>query len=208
MNRVDFSLYLVADVTQIKENLISLVKLAIDGGVKAVQLRGKDLPAGELLKIGERMRQLTTIESVKLFINDRIDVAMAIDADGVHLGQNSMPVRYARAISGDRFLIGVSTHGLMEAVDAERGGADFITVGPIFETESKLKYGSPVGLTILADVCRKVSIPVFAIGGINMDSVGRVMKVGAHGVAVISAVLKAESVHDAAVNMLDELRFY
>ena len=208
MNRVDFSLYLIADVGQIKENLFSSVKMAIDGGVKAVQLRGKDLPAKELLKIGERLRHLTNIESVKLFINDRIDVAMAIEADGIHLGQNSMPVRSAKAISGDRFIIGVSAHGLKEAVEAEQGGADFITVGPVFETESKLRYGSPIGLTIFADACKKVSIPVFAIGGINMERVGSVMREGAHGVAVISAILKAESVHDAAVNMLDELRSY
>ena len=206
MNSVDFSLYLIADVEQIKEDMPSSVKLAIDGGVKAIQLRGKNLSAKELLKIGERLRHLTHIESVKLFINDRIDVAMAIQADGVHLGQNSMPVKLARETSGDRFIIGVSTHSLKEAMDAEAGGADFITVGPIFETESKLRYGSPVGLTTLADVCRKVKIPVFAIGGISIERVNSVMKEGAHGVAVISAILKAESVYDATVNMLDELR--
>jgi len=206
LNSVDFSLYLIADVEQIKEDMPSSVKMAIDGGVKAIQLRGKNLSAKELLKIGERLRHLTHIESVKLFINDRIDVAMAIQADGVHLGQNSMPVKLARETSGDRFIIGVSTHSLKEAMDAEAGGADFITVGPIFETESKLRYGSPVGLTTLADVCRKVKIPVFAIGGISIERVNSVMKEGAHGVAVISAILKAESVYDAAVNMLDELR--
>ncbi|MCC6544308.1 MAG: thiamine phosphate synthase [Nitrospirae bacterium] len=206
MNKVDFSLYLVADVEQIKEDLFSSVKMAIDGGIKAVQLRGKNLSARELLKIGERLRHLTNIESVKLFINDRIDVAMAIEADGIHLGQNSMPVRLVKEISGDRFLIGVSTHGLKEAMDAEEGGADLITVGPIFETESKLRYGSPIGLTKLSDVCEKIKIPVFAIGGINMERVDSVMREGAHGVAVISAILKAESVHDATVKMLDELR--
>lgn len=206
MNSVDFSLYLIADVEQIKEDMPSSVKMAIDGGVKAIQLRGKNLSAKELLKIGERLRHLTHIESVKLFINDRIDVAMAIQADGVHLGQNSMPVKLARETSGDRFIIGVSTHSLKEAMDAEAGGADFITVGPIFETESKLRYGLPLGLTKLADVCRKVKIPVFAIGGISIERVNSVMKEGAHGVAVISAILKAESVYDAAVNMLDELR--
>jgi len=206
LNKVDFSLYLVADVEQIKEDLFSSVKMAIDGGIKAVQLRGKNLSARELLKIGERLRHLTNIESVKLFINDRIDVAMAIEADGIHLGQNSMPVRLVKEISGDRFLIGVSTHGLKEAMDAEEGGADLITVGPIFETESKLRYGSPIGLTKLSDVCEKIKIPVFAIGGINMERVDSVMREGAHGVAVISAILKAESVHDATVKMLDELR--
>lgn len=206
MNKVDFSLYLIADVEQIKEDMPSSVKMAIDGGVKAIQLRGKNLSAKELLKIGERLRHLTHIESVELFINDRIDVAMAIEADGVHLGQNSMPVKRAREISGDRFIIGVSAHSLKEAMDAEEGGADFITVGPIFETESKLRYGLPLGLTKLADVCRKVKIPVFAIGGISIERVNSVMKEGAHGVAVISAILKAESVYDAAVNMLDELR--
>jgi thiamine-phosphate pyrophosphorylase len=119
---VDFSLYLIADVEQIKEDMPSSVKMAIDGGVKAIQLRGKNITAKELLKIGERLRHLTHIESVKLFINDRIDVAMAIQADGVHLGQNSMPVKLARETSGDRFIIGVSTHSLKEAMDAEAGG--------------------------------------------------------------------------------------
>lgn len=206
MNRVDFSLYLIADAEQIRENLISSVKMAIDGGVKAVQLRGKNLHARELLKIAERLRNLTNIESVKLFINDRIDVAMAVEADGIHLGQNSMPVKSVKELTGNRYIIGVSTHGLKEALDAENGGADFITVGPIFETESKLRYGLPIGLTKLAGVCDKVKIPVFAIGGISNERVGSVMREGAHGVAVISAVLKADSVYDAAVNMLDEIR--
>ncbi len=206
MNRVDFSLYLIADAEQIRENLISSVKMAINGGVKAVQLRGKNLHARELLKIAERLRNLTNIESVKLFINDRIDVAMAVEADGIHLGQNSMPVKSVKELTGNRYIIGVSTHGLKEALDAENGGADFITVGPIFETESKLRYGLPIGLTKLACVCDKVKIPVFAIGGISNERVGSVMREGAHGVAVISAVLKADSVYDAAVNMLDEIR--
>ena len=191
---------------QVKKDIVSSVKRAIDGGERAVQLRGKNRSARDILKIGERLRLLTSKESVKLFINDRIDVAIALEADGIHLGQNSIPVRLARKISGRSFIIGVSTHSLKEARDAEDGGADFITFGPIFETESKLVYGPPIGLNRLAKVTRQVNIPVFAIGGIKVERIRDVMEKGACGVAVISAIFGAKSVCSAAVDMLEALR--
>ncbi|HAS17919.1 MAG TPA: thiamine phosphate synthase [Nitrospiraceae bacterium] len=201
-----FDLYLIADTGLLQKDLISSVRRSIDGGVKAVQLRGKNLPAREILRIGERLRLLTSEYSVKLFINDRIDVAMILGADGVHLGQNGLPVGIVRKILGDSLIIGVSTHSLKEAKDAERGGADFITFGPIFATPSKVVYGPPVGLRRLVNLTGRIKIPVFAIGGINMDRIQDVMKKGANGVAVISAILNSESVYDAAASMLNELR--
>lgn len=203
---MNFDLYLIADTEQIQKDLLSSVKRAIDGGVKALQLRGKGLPAKELFKTGERLRLLTAEKGVKFFINDRIDVAMALNADGIHLGQNSLPVRHVREITGDRFIIGVSTHSLREAREAEAGGADFITFGPIFATSSKLRYGSPVGLRRLARVAKNTKIPVFAIGGIKVDRVRGVIGKGAYGVAVISAIFNSRSVCKAAVIMLTELR--
>lgn len=210
MNRekIDFDLYLIADTEQVQKDLISSVKMAIDGGVKVVQLRGKRMPARELLKIGKRLRLLTNSSSVKLFINDRIDIAMAVDADGIHLGQNSIPVSVARDIAGDKFIVGVSTHNIKEAKEAELGGADFITFGPIFATRSKLVYGPPVGLRRLANIAKDVKIPVFAIGGIKTDRINSVMEKGAYGIAVISGILKSGSVYTAAVNMIEKLRYH
>ena len=206
MNNIDFTLYLIADTGNIQKNLIPSVRKAIDGGVKAVQLRGKNLSARELLRIGEKLRRLTDERSVKLFVNDRIDVAMTLDADGIHLGQTSLPVTIVRKISGGRFMIGVSTHNLREAREAEAGGADFITFGPVFETSSKLAFGPPVGLRRLANITREIKIPVFAIGGIKIEDVKRVVENGGRGVAVISAILCSESVHAAAAGMVEELR--
>lgn len=202
---MDFELYLIADTGLVQKDLIDSVKRAIDGGVKAVQLRGKTLPADELLRIGERMRRATAERSVKFFVNDRIDVAMALDADGIHLGQNSLPVDTVRKISGNRFVLGVSTHNLEEARKAESGGADFITFGPVFETPSKIAFGPPVGLRKLAGVAKEVKIPVFAIGGITIDKVSDVIQRGAYGVAVISAILNSGSAYDAAVCLIEEI---
>ncbi len=206
MNNIDFTLYLIADTGNIQKNLIPSVRKAMDGGVKAVQLRGKNLSARELFRIGEKLRRLTEERSVKLFVNDRIDVAMTLDADGIHLGQTSLPVALVRKISGGRFMIGVSTHNLREAREAEAGGADFITFGPVFETSSKLAFGPPVGLRKLANVTREIKIPVFAIGGIKIKDVKRVVENGARGVAVISAILCSGSVHAAAAGVVEELR--
>lgn len=206
MNNIDFTLYLIADTESIQKNLIPSVQKAIDGGVKAVQLRGKNLSAREVLRIGEKLRKITDERSVKLFVNDRIDVAMALDVDGVHLGQGSLPVASVRKISGGRFIIGVSAHNLTEAREAEAGGADFVTFGPVFKTPSKLAFGPPVGLRKLANVTREIKIPLFAIGGIKLKDVKRVVENGARGVAVISAILGSRSVHAAAAGMCEELR--
>ncbi len=205
MSRVNFDLYLIADTGQVQGNVVSSVKKAIDGGVKGVQLRGKKMPTKELLKTGEKLRRLTQENSVRFFINDRIDVAMALDADGIHLGQESLSARLARKIAGDRFIIGVSTHNLKEAREAEAGGADFVTFGPVFATPSKLVYGPPVGLGKLFSVTKDVKIPVFAIGGIKVEKVKSVIEKGAYGVAVISAILNSRSIYRATVCMVEEL---
>ena len=206
MKKVDFDLYLIADTGQVQRDLLSSVKEAIEGGVRAVQLRGKNLSAKELLKIGEKLRLLTAEKSVKFFVNDRIEIAMALDAEGIHLGQNSLPVSLIRKILGDRFIIGVSTHNMREAREAEAGGANFITFCPVFATPSKLVFGPPVGLRRLANVTKGIKIPVFAIGGIRIDMVKSVIEKGAYGVAVISAIMDTESAYRATVSMREELR--
>jgi thiamine-phosphate pyrophosphorylase len=211
-NKIDFRLYLITDRKLFADSgeMFTAVEDALKAGVKAIQLREKDLSTRELLDLAYRMRELTTSYNAKLFINDRADIAMCVNADGVHLGQNSMPVNavkkavYESRIThhASRFLIGVSTHNLGEALTEEREGADFITFGPIFHTPSKIKYGRPVGIESLKIVAKKVAIPVFGIGGIKPDNVKEVINAGAYGVALISGILSAADAASAAKEYL------
>jgi thiamine-phosphate pyrophosphorylase len=188
---VDFKLYLITDRKLIAEScsLLAAVEEALKGGVKALQIREKDLGTRELLDMAYRMREITGKYSAKLFINDRVDIALSVEADGVHLGQNSMPPHAVRKIAKDKFMIGVSAHRIEEAKQAEKGGADFITLGPVYKTPSKLKYGRPLGVDIIRKAKDEISIPVFAIGGIKKDRIKEVMDADAGGIALISGIL-------------------
>ncbi|MCI0468444.1 MAG: thiamine phosphate synthase [Nitrospirae bacterium] len=190
-------LYLITD-----RKLSSGVEDALKAGVKAVQLRDKELSTRELLALAYKMRGLTTQYNAKLFINDRLDIAMNVDADGVHLGQASMPVHAIKKVVGEKLMIAVSTHNLREAEIAQKEGADFITFGPVYRTPSKLKYGEPLGLDKLTDVCSKAKIPVFAIGGVKADNARDVLDAGAYGIALISGILGAVDIRSAAENYM------
>ncbi len=205
--RITFNLYLITDrkLFTSGELMFTRVEDALKAGVKAVQLREKDLPIRILLNMAYEMRELTRKYDALLFINDRVDITMSVGADGVHLGHSSIPVHAVRKIVGEEFLIGASAHTMDEAVAAEKEGADFITFGPIYRTASKLKYGEPVGVKALRNVRSEMSIPVFGIGGIKPVNVKEVLSSGAFGVAVISGVLGVADVRDAARNYLDVL---
>jgi thiamine-phosphate pyrophosphorylase len=170
------------------------VEDALSGGAKSVQLREKDISTRELLETAYWMRDLTREYNALLFINDRVDIALAAEADGVHLGQDSLPPEAARKIGGKNLLIGASCHNLGEAVAAEQSGADFLTIGPVYETPLKMKYGDPVGIGELVRVKSNVSIPVLAIGGIKLPMVKEVIHAGADGIALISGVLAAKNI--------------
>jgi thiamine-phosphate pyrophosphorylase len=172
--------------------LPAVIADALRGGVRAVQLREKDLTGRQLFDLAAELRKSTREYGAKLLINDRIDVAMAVGADGVHLGKTSLPVVIARRIWGDGLVIGYSAHSLEEAQKAERDGADFVTFGPIYATASKAAYGDPLGLVLLAETARSLTIPVFALGGVKKSSVTEVMSAGARGVALISAIISAQ----------------
>lgn len=203
---IDFNLYLITDRIIVPDNyILGAVEEALRGGVRAVQLREKDLRIRELLDLAYRMRDLTKRYGALLFINDRVDVAIAVGADGVHLGRKSIPPSAARKVSND-LIIGVSTHSVDETIEAEKEGADFITLGPVFYTPSKAGYGEPLGLNTLKKVCSSVSLPVLAIGGIKPDIIKQVIDSGAKGVAVISAILGANDIKDAAEKFLRCLR--
>ncbi len=214
---IDFNLYLITDRKQLikirnsqlaTRNLLTAVRQALKGGVRAVQLRERDLGTKELLKFAYKMRDLTRQYKAKLFINDRFDIALAVGADGVHLTQNSIPVHAVKNLVKRKLMIGVSTHSLKEAKEAEKGGTDFITLGPVYRTPSKLKYGDPLGITILKSVSRKIQIPVFAIGGIKSNRIGEVKGAGAYGVAMISEIFKADSIQQKAKDITHVLKEY
>jgi len=199
----DFDLYLVTDRQQTAgKDLAWVIGRALEGGVRAVQLREKDLGGRELFILAEKMKRLCEGYRAGLFINDRVDVALGVDADGVQLGVSSMPVGAARELLGEKKLIGVSTHSLAEAKAAEEAGADFILFGPVFETPSKAVYGKPQGSGRLKEVVEKVPFPVYAIGGIKAGNIAEVKESGAAGVALISAVLAAADPLAAAREIL------
>ena len=207
--KIDFNLYLITDRKLIADrcSLTVAVRQALIGGVKAIQLREKDLETRELLKLAYKMRGLTAKYDAKLFINDRFDIALAVGADGVHLTQNSIPADAVRKVVKNKLMIGVSTHSMKEAKEAEEGGADFITFGPLYKTPSKLKYGAPLGLSRLKNVCMEMDIPVFALGGVKSEKIDEVKKSGAYGAAMISKILCADDIKEKTrelINILGE----
>jgi len=203
---IDFNLYLITDRKQTEgRSLEFVVEEALRGGVRAVQLREKDLPSRELYETAYELRKLTARHNAKLFINDRVDIALAVDADGVHLGYNSIPIYRARKILGEKKLIGVSCHNQVQAIIAQEQGADFITFGPIYFTQSKAPYGEPVGIVKLAEITHLLTIPIFALGGIKPYNVPEVIAAGAHGIALVSAILSADEPRTAAKTLISLL---
>lgn len=182
-----------------------VVKEALEGGVGAVQLREKDLPVRDFLDWAEKLRLLTAEFGARLLINDRVDICLAVAADGVHLREGSLPIFAVRKILGPERLIGYSTHQASEAIEAQQTGADFVVLGPIYDTPSKRTMGDPLGLSEIRRAAAQVTIPIFAIGGIRSDRIQPVIRGGAHGVAVISAILQAPNPRGAAETLSQEL---
>ena len=202
MPHVKFRLLLVTDRSQVPDRSLSVaVRRAVEAGLPAVQLRERDLPIRDLLELARTIQDITKPQGVPLLINDRVDLALALDLDGVHLRANSLPVSVARRILGERRVVGVSTHSPDEVRRANDDGADYVIVGPVFDTPSKRAYGKPLGLERLAEACRGSSIPVFAIGGITRERIGEVRRAGAYGVAMIGGILGRRDVGMATEEM-------
>jgi thiamine-phosphate pyrophosphorylase len=203
---IDFNLYLIAGRGEtLGRNLEFVVEEALRGGVRAVQLRDKALSTKELYETAYELRRLTSRYGAKLLINDRVDVALAVDADGVHIGADSLPIYKVRRLLGERRLIGVSCHNQVQAITAQEMGADFITFGPVYYTASKAAYGDPVGVEKLDLVTGMLQIPVFALGGIGLQNCAEVVSCGVRGIALISAVMAAPEPRDAAKALLAKL---
>lgn len=191
-----FRLYYITDRTQLKSTTLEdAIAKAIDAGVDWVQIREKDLPARRMLGVAEAAVERARQQGqTRVTVNDRLDVALAANAHGVHLGTRSMPVDLVRKLATADFKIGVSCHSLAEAQAAEAGGADYLLLGPIFATPSKLRYGPPLGLATLREVTARVRIPVFALGGVTADRVAACRESGAAGIAGIRIFQDCESV--------------
>lgn len=203
MPPVPFRLLLVTDRTQTRDRPLSaVIRDAMESGLPAVQLRERDLRTNELLLLAETLLAITRPRGASLIVNDRLDLALALELSGVHLRANSLPTAVARRLAGPQRLVGVSTHSLDEVRRANDDGADYVVFGPVFDTPSKRPFGPPQGLETLAAICAKSAVPVFAIGGVTPARARAARQAGAYGVAVIGAILMQHDVRAATTQLL------
>jgi thiamine-phosphate pyrophosphorylase len=194
--------YLITDCKRFQDDcLLDNIEAALKGGVRDLQLREKNLPLRDLHSLAVVLRQMTERYGARLYINGRVDIALMVEADGVHLPEDGLPANEVKACY-PHLLVGVSTHSLDSARQAEKDGADFITFSPIFATPSKKEYGPPQGLEKLRAVCKEVPLPVLALGGISKDRVSTVLEEGAHGIALISGIWNGPDIKKESIEYL------
>ena len=204
MPQLESRLFLVTDRHQTKGRpLVPLLQRVLTAAAPAIQLRERDLSARELVTLALELQAVTASRRSQLLINDRIDVALALEGVGVHLRSNSLPVSVARQVLGTQRLLGISVHAVEEAVQVESQGADYIVLGPIYETPSKQMFGPPLGIHTLERACRLVRLPIIGIGGVTAARAREMRRAGAFGVAVITAVLGAADVESATRELLE-----
>jgi thiamine-phosphate pyrophosphorylase len=210
MSQTNWSLYVLTDRRAAEKRgvageraLPDVVRAAIRGGATVIQLRDKGACTRDLIELGRALLVVTRPAGVPLIVNDRIDVALAIDAEGVHVGQDDMPAPLARRLLGPDRILGVSAGTVEEALQAQRDGADYLGTGDVYGTPTKADAGVPIGVAGLAEVVRAVSIPVVAIGGIKPDNAAAALQAGASGIAVISAVIGAPDPEAAARQLFE-----
>jgi len=201
-------LYLITDTSLSRgRSHVEIARQAIAGGADVIQLREKSAPARELYETALQLRDLTRQAGVPFIIDDRVDIALAAGADGVHLGKDDLPYEVARRLLGKDKVIGLSAGSVKEAVEAEKMGADYIGFGPVFDARgTKPDAGEPLGLAMLAGVRRKVKLAVIAIGGIKPENARDAIEAGANGVAVISAIVSADDIAEATRLLKEKLR--
>jgi thiamine-phosphate pyrophosphorylase len=199
IGKIDWSVYVISDREVAGErSILDLVRAAIQGGATVIQLREKTATTREMIELGIALHQITYDADVPLIVNDRLDVALAIGAEGLHVGVDDMPVAMARQLMGADRILGFSPETVQGAEQGERDGADYLGIGDVYGTPSKADAGQPIGLDGLARVVEAVSIPVVAIGGITADNAPETIRAGVQGVAVISAVIGARDPEEAA----------
>lgn len=198
---IDYSLYLVTDQKLSGDKtLYQAVEQAILGGCTVVQLREKEGSTADFYRQALKLRELTNRYNIPLIINDRIDIALAVNADGLHIGQDDLPAAVARKVIGDQMILGVSVATKEQALQVKQAGADYLGVGAIFLTETK-KDAKAVSIAQLTAISQTVKLPVVAIGGINQDNLKKLQATGISGIAVVSAIIAQENIQQAASDL-------
>lgn len=205
-NEIDYTLYLCTDRELMStETLEEAVEQAIKGGCTVIQLREKDCTSQEFYETGKRIHEITKRFNVPLIINDRVDIALAVDADGVHVGQSDLPAAVVRSIIGEDKIVGVSATNLSEAKQAVLDGADYLGVGAMYQTDTKTD-AQTVTMEELRAIRSAVDVPVVVIGGINQKTLDNFKGMGIDGLAVVSAVIAADNIEQAAQDMAAAFR--
>jgi len=204
---VDYSVYLVTDRELARgRTTLEIAGAAIRGGVSCIQLREKMCSTREFIDESLAIRSLLARHGIPLIINDRVDVALAVKADGIHLGQKDMPCRMARQIIPESMIVGISVESLDDAIAAQKDGADYLGVSPIYPTPTKTDTAQPLGLEGLRSIRSEVDLPLVGIGGLNADNVAAVIHNGADGVAVVSAIVAADDPEAATRDLIEIVR--
>ena len=201
------NLYFITDSKLTKKSVLDDVKSAVKAGVKIVQYREKEKSTKEMIEEAKRIKDICDKNNVIFLINDRVDICLAVNADGAHLGSDDMPYSTARSLLPDK-IIGLTAHNAEEAIEAEKIGADYIGVSPIFETKTKLDAGKPAGLQLIKEVKKRVKIPFAAIGGINLENLNSVLEAGAKSVVAISAIVTKEDVEGECKKFIKMINQY
>ncbi len=212
MKKLNTKMYFITDSSAYdEEEFLFRVEEALKGGVTLLQLREKNRDTREYIQLAQKVHQITEKYNIPLIIDDRVDVAMASDAEGVHLGQSDMPIDTARKILGDNFIIGATTKTVEQAKEAYEQGADYLGVGAIYPTTTKVKTVL-TSVETLNDICSAVPIPVNAIGGLNKDNIDVLKNCNIKGICVVSAIMKAESPYEATRELIrsakEKLKIY
>lgn len=203
---MNYELYIITDqrISHGRSHL-EVAEAAIAGGATIIQFRDKEMKDAETIEVCRKIHKLTNGKRIPFIINDRVEVAKAVDAEGVHLGQEDAPLSFARKVLGKDKIIGISVETVEEALKAAEEGADYLGVGPIYPTATKPDAGSALGIFRLKEIKDSVNIPVVAIGGINEDNLDEVLKAGADGVAVISAVVSSPDITEACRKLKNKI---
>ncbi|MFQ5443469.1 MAG: thiamine phosphate synthase [Nitrospinales bacterium] len=205
--KIDCTLCLITDRSLARgRSTLDIVNAAVCGGVTSVQLREKIGSTRDFIEQALTIRDFLKSRDIPLIINDRLDVALAVGADGVHLGQNDMPLAVARSIVQDTMIIGISANSLEDAVAAEKGGANYLGVGPIYATDTKNDTAPVLGLNGLRKIRKNIKIPLVTIGGLNRSNAAQVIRNGADGIAVVSAIVAAENPEIASRELMNTIQ--
>lgn len=205
MNSLNLSLYLVTNNSEDEEKFLNIIEESLKGGVSVVQLREKKAETLDFYNLALKVKEITQKYNVPLIINDRIDIALAIDAEGVHIGQSDMPAQIARLLIGKDKILGVSAANIKEAKKAQRDSADYIGVGAVYPTNTK-DDATSVSKKELKEIVKSVDIPAVAIGGITQENAHKLNDCGIDGISVVSAIMNSQNPKTASENLLKEFK--